>query len=471
MSREGKLIKNTFIIGIGTFLPKFCSLVTLPIITAYLTKVQYGTYDLINTIVSLLLPVMTLQLQSAAFRFLIEYRKDEEKKCSIVTNIFIFVVASAVVSGIIAYCMIPGLGLITKLLIVVYFFVDILFIAVQQVLRGFSCTKMYSFCAIIVSVLNMLFIVATVSYLKWNLNGVILSISLATLVAIIVALVKTDIRKYFHLNSFSMPLLRKMLKYSWPMIPNSLSNWVISLSDRIVVTLFIGIEYTAVYAVANKLPALFTSLQGTFILAWQENASLSCNDDDIDIYYGRMFDGVIGILFAIISILISITPVVFEILIKGDYFEAYVQMPILYMGMFFSAMASFIGGIYIANKMTKSVGITTVAAAFINLVIDLVLVKQIGLYAASISTCVSYLILALYRMINIQKYQKIRFNYKRILMILVALTIICLLNYQYNIYLDVFNFFFAVVLSLIFNLSLVKELIVKAKSVITKKKR
>ena len=81
MSREGKLAKNTMIIAIGTFLPKLASFITLPILTGCLTKTEYGTYDLINVLVSLLLPAATLQIQAAAFRFLIDSRgKDKEIK-------------------------------------------------------------------------------------------------------------------------------------------------------------------------------------------------------------------------------------------------------------------------------------------------------------------------------------------------------------------------------------------------------
>lgn len=79
MSREGNLAKNTGILAIGTFLPKLASFITLPILTGYLSKAQYGTYDLIITLASLFLPAVTLQIQTAAFRFLIEVRSEEKK--------------------------------------------------------------------------------------------------------------------------------------------------------------------------------------------------------------------------------------------------------------------------------------------------------------------------------------------------------------------------------------------------------
>ena len=53
MSREGNLAKNTVILAIGTFLPKVAGMIVLPLVTAGLTKADYGTFDLITTLVAL----------------------------------------------------------------------------------------------------------------------------------------------------------------------------------------------------------------------------------------------------------------------------------------------------------------------------------------------------------------------------------------------------------------------------------
>lgn len=60
MSRAKRLILNTFILSFGTILPKLSTFVILPIITMMLTKREYGTYDLIITGASLLLPLFSL---------------------------------------------------------------------------------------------------------------------------------------------------------------------------------------------------------------------------------------------------------------------------------------------------------------------------------------------------------------------------------------------------------------------------
>lgn len=87
MSRGKSLIKNTFILGIGTLLPKFAQFITLPIYTAALTKAEYGTYDLILILTTLLIPLLTLQIERAAFRYLIG-EDNENQQNKIIANVF-----------------------------------------------------------------------------------------------------------------------------------------------------------------------------------------------------------------------------------------------------------------------------------------------------------------------------------------------------------------------------------------------
>lgn len=99
------------------------------------------------------------------------------------------------------------------------------------------------------------------------------------------------------------------------------------------------------------------------------------------------------------ALLIAVTPILFKLLINARYAEAYFQMPLLFFGVFFNFLTAYLGGIYVAFKKTKSVGVTTTIAALLNLLIDIAFVKVIGIYAASISTLVSYMFLFIYRTI------------------------------------------------------------------------
>ena len=234
-----------------------------------------------------------------------------------------------------------------------------------------------------------------------------------------------------------------MLTYSWPMIPNTLSSWILNASDRFVLTGFMGLEAVAIYAAANKIPQLLTSVQGTFIFAWQENASLALTDNNVDKYYSDMFDNIFCILSGIMALLIGTTPLLFYLLIRGDYSDAYPQMPILFMGMFFSSISSFLGGIYIAHKRTKNVGITTMLAAGCNLVVNLAAVQYIGIYAASISTLISYFLLTAYRLYDVKRFQNIYYKYSKVVLSFAVLTIMCILCWLNTFAINFLNFIFA----------------------------
>lgn len=439
MERETKLVKNTAILAIGSFFPKVTSLITLPILTAMLSKSEYGTYDLVGVLVSLLLPVATLQIQSAAFRFLIE-SKDLQKRCNeIVTNIFIVTIPISIVMVGIVFFVFSKLTLSSRIFICLYFLFDIIELTLLQIARGFSENKAYSIASIMLSSVNMILTVVLVLWLKNGLAGVMCSLAMASIVATVYLIVVLKKHVKVSLQYLSVPLIKEMLAYSWPMVFNNLSRWALSTSDRLVITAFMGVEANAIYAVATKLPNLLSTLQSTFSMAWQENASIAAKDDDSSQYYSNMFDTFFCFLSGMLAILIAGTPILFTILIRGDYDEAYVQMPILYMGMLFDGMAAFLGGIYVARKKTKSIGITTVIAAGINLAIDLAFVNSIGIFAGSISTLVSYLFLMIYRMVDIRKIQKIDYKIGKIFVILAVMTLMSFLCWLQNPIANIFN--------------------------------
>lgn len=451
MSREKNLAKNTFIIAFGTFLPKLSGFITLPVITAGLTKQEYGTYDLISTLVSLFLPVATFQIQSAAFRYLIDCRGDETGTKRIITNIAAFILPMSVGALAILYAALYKLAPIVRLLICIYFFVDILMLACQQIVRGLSKNKLYSVSSVVCSVTNMLLILLLVQMKKQGIIGVLSAITIATAMGLGVLLSKGGIIQKIDFTLLSRKTLKSLLSYSWPIIPNSLSNWVLSFSDRLVLTIFIGIEANALYAVASKIPSLFSIVQGTFVFAWQENASLASGDADADAYYSDMFDNIFCILIGIMAMLIAVTPILFAVLVRGDYGEAYYQMPVLFMGMLFSSLSSFLGGIYVAHKRTKSIGVTTIVAAIMNLAIDLALVNIIGVYAASVSTLISYFVLAVYRMIDIKKFQPITYNFPKIILYVMVLVVFCVLCWINTTLINFVNFVAVCIFACIIN--------------------
>lgn len=460
LSREKELIKNTFVLSLGKFLPKFVSIITLPIVTAQLTKSEYGTYDLISTLIMLVMPIATLQIQSAAFRFLIDFRGDDRNSSRIITNIFAITIPISVIVAIIIGFLMP-LSDSVRIVVAFYFIADVLYLTVSQIARGLAMNKEYSISSILLSIVNGLGIIITLAIMDKGLFGVVFSLCLANIFSLIYLSFCTHIFDYLHIIMISTNTIKEMIAYSWPMIPNNLSTWILSLSDRLVITAALGVEANAVYAVANKIPNMLSLAQSVFVMAWQENASLVVHDKDAASYYTKMFDTIFSLMFSFTALLIGFTPVMFYVLIRGDYDDAYYQIPLLILGMFFYCMSAFQGGIYIAHKKTKNVGITTVFAALINFIIDILLVNIIGITAGSLSTLIAYFLLYIYRIFDSLKFQEMHYNAKKQIKLLVILLLMLILCYQRNLYLNIVNIGLSLFVFVYTNMEYIKAIYMK----------
>ena len=471
MSRESKLAKNTVILSIGTFFPKFATFITLPILTACLSKDQYGAYDLVTILVSLLLPVTTLLIQAASFRFLIVHNRDKKYAKLYFSNSVSFVVPVSIVSLIILYFFLPINDIAIKIWVCIYLFFDALVANVRQITRGMSKNLDYSISAIISACIKIGLAVLLVQFLRWELLGAIIALAMSPIISLVFLIFRIKAYELYDISLVDWKVIKEMLSYSWPMVPNNMSAWVMRASDRFIISIFMGLSANAVYAVANKIPNLLSLAQSTFSMAWQENASIVSADKDVSKYYSKMFITMNNLYAGCLGLIITCTPVLFKLLIKGDYAEAYPQMPVLFLAAFFHCMASYIGGIYIAYKNTKSVGITTVIAAAINIVVDLALIKFIGLFAASGSTLVSYLFLFIYRMIDVKKIVDIEYDFSKFIPPIIVIIIESILCYINNNVVNIVNVSFGIVSFYILNRDVATSLINLLKKKLFIKKR
>ena len=69
MEKYKYLIKNMGLLTLSNFAIKLLSFFLVPLYTNILSTSDYGTYDLFNTTVSLLIPLLTVNIQEAVLRF------------------------------------------------------------------------------------------------------------------------------------------------------------------------------------------------------------------------------------------------------------------------------------------------------------------------------------------------------------------------------------------------------------------
>ena len=72
MNKFKQLFSNTVIFALGNFLSKIVLLILMPLYTSALNTEQYGISELINNSIELILPIATLCITDAVFRFSID---------------------------------------------------------------------------------------------------------------------------------------------------------------------------------------------------------------------------------------------------------------------------------------------------------------------------------------------------------------------------------------------------------------
>ena len=227
--------------------------------------------------------------------------------------------------------------------------------------------------------------------------------------------------KYINIRDFNAEIARNQLKYSMPLIPNQLSLWIMNSSDRLIVSWFLGMSTNGILAISHKFPSIFMTFYNIFQLAWHETGTIHYDDKDRDDFFSKMFDSIVSIFTILCCGIIAVLPLVFNILINEKFSEAYYNVPIYMIAFLFNVVIGFLGVIYVATKKTSEIAKTTIIAAVINALVNVLLVNKIGLYAASISTFLGYLITMIYRINDSKKYLNIKFNIKKIFMMILIL--------------------------------------------------
>ena len=243
---------------------------------------------------------------------------------------------------------------------------------------------------------------------------------------------KKKMYKFISTKSNDKVVLKKILKYSIHLVPNMISWWVVNASDRTIISSVLGVEKNGIFSAASKFSVVITTLYSVVNLTWTESAALNIEAEDKDKFFSKMFDFNLRFFGSLCLGIIAFLPFVFGLLINEKFGEAYYQIPVLLIGAIFNVIVSFLGSIYVAKKLTKEIAKTSILAAIINIVVNVATIKWLGLYAASISTVVAYMSMAIYRFIDSRKYVKISLDYKFLISILAMFVITMFAYYLRN---------------------------------------
>ena len=408
--RNNYLIKNTIIFTLGSFGSKIISFFLVPLYTYALTAAEYGVVDLVVTVGTVAIPILTLNISEAVMRFALDKDADKEKITQIGTRILLI----GILVGLLIFPVCGFFNKISQYSVYIYFYV--ISLAASQLylcdLRGKELLIYYAIGNVLntlfIAVLNILFLLV----LKEGIEGYLKAYIIANVLTAIYAIMAGKGYRSFYSLRIDKKLLLQMVKYSIVLIPNSFMWWIMNSSDRIMVTGMVSVAANGIYAVSYKFPTLVSTLTTIFNQAWSYSAIREEGTADEGEYNNKIFKVLIGMVMLIGIGLLTFAKPFLSVYVSKEYYVAWKYMPFLTVGCVYLTMASFMATSYTVHKDSFGYLFSGTFGAIFNIAMNFILIPQVGVYGAAFATCISYILVFVFRLFHTRKYIQYNINNK-----------------------------------------------------------
>lgn len=421
MDAYGRLKKNTLIFGIANLCNKLILVVMVPYYTYVLTTEDLGTADAWVSAVSLISPIITLYLQDAVMRYVME--KECDKKEILSTALFVVFIGALI--------LIPFGGLLYYLNVSIVNIVLLYFLTITyglkgilgQFAKGIGKNLDFAISGIVSTIVLVCANIFFLTVINLGIEGYLLSITLSYCAAVIYLVFRCKVWKYSSFRVINKKVFNIMIKYSLPLVPNAIMWWIVNLSDRYMIIYFIGFGANGIYAVANRIPSVINMVNGIFNQAWQISAIEEQNAENKTKFSSNIFNMYFFASVCMVLIILAVIKPLIQLGFAESFSEAWKYIPFLSYAMIFSGMGAFLGSLYAVAKDTKKAMVSTIISAAINIGFNAILIPLIGINGAAIATFISMLVLFIFRAIDTRRYLKINYDKKLLCISLIAVCI------------------------------------------------
>ena len=375
------------------------NIILLPILTRNLVVADYGTFALILITLGLLPSLVALGLHNSLIRFGAAAKDKRDIRELFYSMGFIVLVASWIVCGLfllfapqIAASLFHN-NLTTALLLIPNIFIACLTFFAWQYFVTYQQIKRYTW----LNLFNAYLETALVAYFVlsgYGLEGAVIALLIEQLVvfSIMMYLIVAEI-------GFAIPKLthvREYLNYGLPLVPGSLSSWVVNSSDRYLIALFLGAAavgyyspgYTAGTTIAMISAPLATLLPAVLSKHYDEN-----NIADIRTILSYSLKYYIGIaLPCVFALSVLSKPILLVLTTQQIATNGYLVTPFVAAGSALLGAYSLLVIVIALKKKTAIIGTIWALAAALNFGLNLVLIPYLGLVGAALTTFLAFLL-------------------------------------------------------------------------------
>lgn len=449
MSTLKRFFKDTIIYGFAAVLPRVINFLLVRIQTDALPASKYSENTDFYIWAGLFAVLLTFGMETAFFRF---YNKEEKKDNLIGTSFLAMLFTTAVFVGttfIFADDFITLFDFSANHLRLRMFIsimaLDTIAMVPFAYLRASNMPIKYAFVKLanvtIIVVFNLLFLKYIPLFIEEGkpLPQIILDNyghtakvdyvfianamgSAATFILLIPALLKFKLR-------FDFELLKKMLRYSWPIAVAGIAYLINENLDKFLIKRIIGDQEMGVYSACYKL-AIFMNL---YIMAFRLGAepfffNYASNKNAKKTYAIIMnYFVIVGALaFVIIVVFLDLLKILF---INESYWEAIIIVPVVLLANLFLGIYHNLAIWYKLTDKTRFGMYFSIIGAVITIVLNLLLLKTYGYIAAAYTTLIAYIAMTVISYFIGKKYYPIIYPIKKMALFLGAAILICSISF------------------------------------------
>ena len=393
-NRIAFLLGNTLVFALGGLAIKAVSLVLMPLYTTALTAGEYGTAELLNSAIEIVLPLLSAGVVEALYRFSID---DDVPKDELFADSLVVLGGGVVCAGVAC-----ALGSVLWNMehagsFFVLFCSVCVFKATTQLARGLGHVRRF----VAYGLINALAMVVSTYLLlvraHLGVEGYLWSFTIGYLVGGLVAFLGSAEYRLLAPFRVDLDLLRRMLVYSLPLVPNLLSWWLVSVSGRYVVLWGSGVVAAGLFTAASKMPALVNIVASVFQQAWQYSTAREINSPDRGAFFGVVMRGYSLATLTVAGLVIALNRPISRVMLQAEFAEGWRYVPLLMLVASFGVISIFFESFYQALKNSGVLMASTALGAGVNVVLGVALVPFMGPWGAGLAGAVAYMLVLVVR--------------------------------------------------------------------------
>lgn len=381
---------------------KGLSFISIPIFTRLLLPNEYGILAIFFTLISIFTLLLGFNIHGAVTRYYYEKSNDfaEFLGSNLLFILFFNFFAISLLylfKDSIAnfFVMTPNLFIIA-ILISAFTITYNMYSSYLQVSKQ---SKRYSLISINKGVLTLIISILWVYLLKENrYYGKIYSTLLITIVFAVYMIY--NLGKLAKVN-FKFEHVKYSIRFGVPLIPHSLSGFMLAFFDRIIIGQLNGLLYAGLYSFAYNIGMIMhiviTAMNMSWVPIFYEN--LANKDfkkiDNLAYNYSKY------IYFTAIGLILFSKEIVFLVAAE-KYHIASPIVPIIVIGYVFLFLYTLYSNYSFYRKKTGLISLATLSAGAINIGLNYWLIPIYGYVAAAYTTLVSFFLLFLFHFLNVK---------------------------------------------------------------------